>query len=75
MTCPIWLLRSDLVNSGYVTFDFDIVATGSNAITVSRPVTGTSVNTKVPGFGTDPANPAADHCAVVLHRRICHQSE
>ena len=48
----------DLVNSGYVTFDFDIVATGSNAITVSGPVTGTSVNTKVPGFGTDPANPA-----------------
>ena len=47
----------DLVNSGYVTFDATITATASNAITVSGKVIGTDVNTKVPGFGTNPANP------------------
>ena len=47
----------DLVNTGYVTFDAEIFATANNAITVSGKVIATSVDTKVPGFGTNPANP------------------
>ena len=46
-----------LVNTGYVTFDAEIFATANNAITVSGKVIGTSVDTKVPGFGTNTANP------------------
>lgn len=40
-----------------MTFDAQIFATANNAITVSGKVIATDVNTKVPGFGTNPANP------------------